>query len=135
MFSTPRRVWLIDGNEHRRFEAEFALDGSGISVDSGGNLQAFSGFERPDLVILGCNRPGDGETQAIHHFVELNIPVVVLASRISEGEIRELFHAGATDASTRPGSLEKLQQLIRSSMEALFRRTSRAEKAFTVPTL
>lgn len=135
MPSSSHRVWLIDKNEPWRVEAERALHRSGFMVESGDDILALPAFGKPDLVILGCLRPGKRETQTLHHFVEQSVPVMVLASRISESEIRNLFHAGATDASARPGSWEKLQQLVRRSLETLFRRAHRTEKVFTAPTL
>lgn len=135
MASTSQRVWLIDKDEPWRAEAERALHRSGYMVDSGDDLLALPAFGKPDLVILSCLRPGEREAQVLHHFVEQSVPVMVLASRISQNEIRNLFHAGATDASTRPGSWEKLQQLVRHSLETLFRRARRTEKVFTAPTL
>ena len=135
MNSTPRRVWLIDKNEPWRMEAGQALNRSGFMVDAGDDMQELRTFEKPDLVILCCLRPGEQETAALHYFVEQNVPVVVLASRISETESRNLFHAGAIDASTRPSSWDQLQQLVRYSMETLFRRSHRTEKTFTARTL
>lgn len=133
MNSSPRRVWIIDSNEPWRTRAKEALDGSGLAVDLPDDFDDLA--PSPDLVILGCFRPGDAEKEVLDYFVSRDVPVMVVASRLSAAEARNLFLAGATDAAARPGSSQRLQQLVAHSIAAISRRERLTEKPFTSRTL
>lgn len=121
------RVLIFDRQGHRRHRLEVALQEAGFDVKVIHSLEALEQSGLSDqILVVSCLRAGAKET----YFVEQSgarIPVIVLATRLSQDDERKLYHAGAIEVTRRTLEPQSLRNKICRGFKVAKNRLSRVE--------
>jgi CheY-like chemotaxis protein len=111
-----RQAFEHQNNEEFRWELSVAIDGEQA-------LDILFAEERgreplPDLILLDWNLPRTSGNQVLQgiktHKKICGLPVLVFSTSDAETDIHDAYHAHANGYITKPGSLDKLNDVART---------------------
>ena len=83
---------------------------------------------RPNLILLDLNMPGMGGKEFLKEIKANNqlsdIPVIVLTTSNSEVDVQECYKLHAAGYIQRPGSVQKLKEIMSKSIKYWFERSA-----------
>ena len=129
MSSSPRKIFVVEDDEHIRTLVETLLKGAGYEIVCTGQPQEaleIARRERPDLVLCDIAMPvldGYGVLRGLQSDPETaRIPVVFLTAHREFSERVRAFRFGVVDYVTKPFTKDILLKKIEKVLEGLHHR-------------
>ncbi len=129
-----KRVLLVEDDEVNRKVIEAMLARLGLCVSHAEHgqaaLEALSGGEAPDLILMDCQMPVMDGHEATRRLRELealagrpHLPVVALTANAYEEDRRRCLASGMDDFISKPVRIDKLQAVLESWLDPAARKT------------
>jgi two-component system KDP operon response regulator KdpE len=125
MTNSKVRILLVDDEPPIRKLLRVGLGSQGYAISEAPNAKAAIDLietEKPDLILLDLGLPGMSGHELLRKLRDdgLDIPVVILSSRIDEAGIVSALELGADDYVTKPFGMNELVARIRVALRHKF---------------
>ena len=113
----PRRILIVDGDQHARREIRVACEQDGYDVqeaDSGADALRFFEESKPSLVVLDvalADMSGYDVTRELRK-LDAVVPIIMLSSRSDEIDVVVALEIGGDDYVVKPVRVRELQARI-----------------------
>ena len=119
MSATPSRLLVADDDDNVRGLLRDFLQRRGYVVYVAANATealAIAGHERPDVVLLDLNMPGEQSGESVLRTLSATAAVIVITGANDDDVARRTLIDGAVDFVAKPFNLERLIEAVQRAL-------------------